>query len=128
MLKPNGINDLQHYKLRQLKDKIKNQHRLQKYIYQMELLANLRKLQPIIAKKVTDMSIHYDLNEDFRYQQGVEIGTEIGKAEGKAEGLALSMRIIKLYQKGKTNQEIAEALQIDLSTVALALKAYNETN
>jgi DNA-binding NarL/FixJ family response regulator len=80
------------------------------------------------VKKVTNMRIHYDLTEDFRYQQGLKVGKEIGKAEAKVERLVLGMRIIKLYQKGKTNQEIAEALQIDLSTVALALKAYNETN
>ena len=83
----------------------------------MELLANLRQLQPIIAKKVTDMSIHYDLKQDFRYQQGVEIGN--------AEGVALSMRIIKLYLKGKTNKEIAEVLQADEKIVANAILVYH---
>ena len=75
------------------------------------------------------MSIHYDLKQDFRYQQGVEIGNAEGvakgKAEGKAEGVALSMRIIKLYLKGKTNKEIAEVLQADEKTVANAILVYH---
>jgi hypothetical protein len=39
----------------------------------MELLANLRELQPVISKKVTEMSINYDLKKDFRYQQGMQL-------------------------------------------------------
>jgi predicted transposase YdaD len=95
--------------LRALKNKSKNQQQLQKYIYQMELLANLRELQPVISKKVTEMSINYDLKKDFRYQQG--------RGEGRDEGRDEGVEITKRYFVGETPAAIALALQLDITEV-----------
>jgi hypothetical protein len=82
-----------------LKDKTKNKRRLQKLIMQLEILSNLRNLQPIIKKQLSTMSIHYDVTKDLRYLQGEEKGEEKGKNEkaievvlkGFENGISLSL-------------------------------------
>ena len=83
----------------------------------MELLSNLRKLQPVISKTVTDMSIHFDLSEDTRYLQGIEKG----EARGEARGEVMSAKIIKHYLKGETIATIAHALAIETTKVAAVI-------
>ncbi len=55
-----------------LKNKTKNKKKLQKLIFQLEILSNLRNLQPEITKILSNMPIYYDVTKDLRYQQGVE--------------------------------------------------------
>ena len=120
-----------------LRDKIPNKRLLQKYIFQMELLANLRDLQPLISHQITKMSINYDLSKDFRYNQGIDIGInqgidiginqgiDIGINQGKAEALSLTAKIIKLYTKGFDATAIAERLKTDTKTVSTAIAEYD---
>ncbi len=70
-----------------LQKKSKNKRQLQKYIFQMELLANLRALQPIISYQITNMSINYDLSKDFRFNQGIEQGISKGIEQGIEQGI-----------------------------------------
>ena len=87
-----------------LKDKTKNKRRLQKYIMQLEILSNLRNLQPEIIKQLNNMSITYDVKTDLRYLQGEEEGEKKGikkgKEEGKEEGGEEMLFVIKLLKKG----------------------------
>ena len=88
----------------------------------------MRKLQPIVTTKLENMSIHYDIKSDVRYQQGAQYGKAegitIGEQKGKAEGLLLTTKIIKLYTRGFAAAAIAEKLAIDLTTVAAAIAEY----
>ena len=59
-----------------LKNKTKNKRKLQKFVMQLEILSNLRNLQPEITKQLSNMSIHYDVTKDLRFIQGIEQGAE----------------------------------------------------
>ena len=114
-----------------LQDKTKNQQKLQRYIYQMEILSNLRNLQPVITYQIENMSINYDLTKDLRYIVGVEEGKEIGKAEGKeigkeigkAEGKEIGKAeadhrtITRMLQRGLDVHFIAETVDRPLDFV-----------
>ena len=56
-------------KLQQLTD---NERKLRRYVRQIEILANLRNLQPQIIKHTKTMALTYDIKKDVRYQQGRE--------------------------------------------------------
>jgi predicted transposase YdaD len=47
----------------------------------------------LVAKKISSMSIHYDIKKDLRYMQGKREGKQEGKQEGitigKQEGIAI---------------------------------------
>jgi hypothetical protein len=88
-----------------LEQKIKNKRVLQKYIFQMELLANLRDLQPLISYQITNMSINYDLSKDFRFNQGIDLGISQGE-----HNIAKTMVRTSLT-KGLSIEFIAELLQ-----------------
>jgi predicted transposase/invertase (TIGR01784 family) len=104
-----------------LTEKIKNKRKLQKYIFQMELLANLRNLQPLISYQITNMSINYDLSKDFRFNQGIDLGISQGIDLGISQGIDLGIsqgehNIAKTMvrtslAKGLTIEFIAELLQ-----------------
>jgi predicted transposase YdaD len=68
-------------------DKTSNKRKLDKYIMQLEILSNLRKLQHIITKQLSAMSIHYDVTTDLRYLQGEEKGIEKGIEQGIEKGI-----------------------------------------
>ena len=101
----------------------------------MEILSNLRNLQPVITYQIENMSINYDLTKDLRYIVGVEegkeigkaegkeIGKEIGKAEGKAEGKEIGKAeadhrtITRMLQRGLDVHFIAETVDRPLDFV-----------
>ena len=91
-----------------LKDKTKNKKKLQKLIMQLEILSNLRNLQPEITKILTTMSITYDVTQDLRYLEGVEIGVEKNKKE----------MIVKLLKEGSWSlQKISDFVEVDIDTI-----------
>lgn len=53
-----------------------------------------------------------------------EKGRAKGRAEGRAEGTVNSIKIIKLYAKGMSNEEIASSLQLDLEYVEDTIAKY----
>lgn len=64
---------------------VPNRRSLRKYLQQLEMLANLRNLQPEITQQIKAMPILYDVTTDLRYQQGYEKATQ--KAEAKIQAL-----------------------------------------
>jgi hypothetical protein len=55
-----------------------NKTELQRLQKQLEVLSNLRKLQPLTIKFIEAMPIIYNIEEDVRFQQGIEKGIEKG--------------------------------------------------
>jgi hypothetical protein len=103
---------------------------LQKYFKQLEILSNIRKLQPETVKQINAMPIVYDLKTDLRYQQGIEKGSSLKEREVvlnlwnmqmfSLDKIALAVGITEdevrqiltafLQEQGKTLEEAAAAL------------------
>ena len=93
--------------LKTLKSKTKNKNKLRKFIFQLEILANLRNLQPEILNNISNMSINYDITTDLRYLQGIEQGEK-----------KLKIMVRNLLNKGTLSiQEIADAAEVDIDFV-----------
>ena len=60
-----------------------------KYIKQLEILAKKRNLQEQVIKIQGTMPFTYNLQEDIRFQQGVEIGVKRGEKRGEERGIKL---------------------------------------
>jgi hypothetical protein len=58
--------------------------RLKKYQKQLLILSRLRKMEIIVQTQVEAMTIHYDIETDGLYLQGIEKGIEEGIEEGAA--------------------------------------------
>lgn len=58
--------------LRKLQQLTANERKLRRYVRQIEILANLRDLQPQIIQYTEAMALTYDIKTDIRYQQGRE--------------------------------------------------------
>jgi predicted transposase/invertase (TIGR01784 family) len=78
-----------------LNNKVKNKRNLQKYIFQLEILSNLRNLQTEVTTQTDNMSIYYDLETDVRYKQGVGVGIEQGVAQGIEQGIEQGAEVTK---------------------------------
>jgi hypothetical protein len=95
----------------------------EKYAKQLEILAKLRNLQPIIAKTLETMGLQYDLKTDLRFLQGKELGLQEG--EQKA-ALAIARNAIA---NGADDQFIATITGLSLERVqALRREFQNPPN
>ena len=85
-----------------------NERKLRRYVRQLEILSNLRGLQPVAIQHTEAMPITYNLETDVRYQQGIEKG-----AQEKAEKMIRS-----LLQSGLlTDEQIAQVADTSLERV-----------
>jgi hypothetical protein len=55
--------------------------RLKKYQQQLLILARLRKMELIVKTEVEAMTIHYDIETDGLYLEGIEKGTQLKERE-----------------------------------------------
>ena len=74
-----------------LKDKVKNKRKLQKLIFQLEILSNLRSLQLEITKQISTMSIDYDITKDLRFIEGVEKEKTTNVISSYKNGIAIPL-------------------------------------
>jgi hypothetical protein len=74
--------------------------RLEKYQRQLQVLSRLRKLEMPVKKEIERMPIHYEIETDGLYlegvEKGVEIGVEIGVEKNKFD-IVSSMLLQKKY-------------------------------
>ena len=98
-------------KLQQLTD---NERKLRRYVRQIEILANLRDLQPQIIKHTKTMALTYDIKKDVRYQQGKEEGKEEEKEE---------VTLALLKSSLLTDEQIAQVTNTSLKQVQRIKKA-----
>ncbi len=61
---------------------LKRSNRIKKYQKQLLILSRLRKMELIVKTQVEAMTIHYDIETDGLYLQGVEEGIEQGIEQG----------------------------------------------
>ncbi len=109
-----------HLIIHQLNNLTKEHERLQKYYKQLEILSNLRKLQPEVIKQVKHMPLDYNIKTDLRYQQGVEEGIEKGIEKGFGMGVSqktLEVIVNLILQSDHTNLFIAGITGTDVQFV-----------
>jgi hypothetical protein len=95
-----------------LNKKVTNQQKLDKYIFQLEILSNLRNLQLTVTTQITAMSLNYDITKDIRFQQGIEKGEVIGIEKSAHQTALLLLALGKL-----TISEIATAINMPIEFV-----------
>jgi hypothetical protein len=102
--------------LKNLKDKTKNQQKLDKFIFQLEILSNLRNLQLSVTTQITKMSLNYDITKDIRYQQGIGTGIEQGIEQG-IEKHAYQTALLLLALGKLSLEEIALSISMPITFV-----------
>jgi predicted transposase YdaD len=109
---PNRVEEIAEMILEKIKDLTLETSEHQKYVLQLEMISKLRGLQFLIAQKIQDMAIQYNLRDDLRYLQGVEQGKLEGELKGKLEGQKETLQAIcqRMYKLGLSTAEIAEMI------------------
>ena len=95
--------------------------KLEKHLVQLEIIADLRNLQPLLTKIMDTMPITFDLKRDIRYNQGKSEGKFEGKIEEK------QMLIIRLLKMNNyTYEAIANIAGTSLDFVEKTQKGYHK--
>ncbi|MCI4625707.1 MAG: hypothetical protein L3V56_07070 [Candidatus Magnetoovum sp. WYHC-5] len=98
--------------LERIRELVKEETLLSKYIRQLEILSNLRDLQNYVGEEVEKMAFTFDLTKDYRFQQGMAKGIEKGREEGLKEGLEFALKLkfgfdsLELIEKIKEIKDI----------------------
>lgn len=72
--------------LSRLKKILGSSGKIRKYQKQLLVLSRLRKIETIVKSKIEAMTIHYDIQNDGLYLEGIEKGIEKGIVKGIEEG------------------------------------------
>ena len=89
--------------------------RLKKYQKQLHVLSRLRKLTVITKNAIDAMPIHYDIETDELYLEGIEKGIEKGREEGVEEGgrLKAEENVINMLKREQfTLRDITEIINV----------------
>ena len=123
------VSEIIHSIFSKLKTLQKEGHRIEKYICQLEILADLRNLREEIINYTRTMAINYDLTKDPRFIEGIQQGVEQGIKQGVEQGIkkgekqaviAIVRNLVASphFEKGLlTYQDIAIATQLPLKRV-----------
>lgn len=82
-----------------------------------------------IHKKVTEVKQSKEMEVEYmtllqRDRENIELGREEGREEGREQGTLLATKIIKLYNKGVNNKDIADSLQLEPEYVNSVISDY----
>ena len=94
--------------------------RLKKYQNQLQTLSRLRKLEVQTKQEILTMPIHYEIETDGLYLEGIEKGIEKGREEGREIGATKTIRksIIRMLRMGQlSKKEIALILDVEIAYV-----------
>jgi predicted transposase/invertase (TIGR01784 family) len=102
-----------------LRRRVPERRELQKYLTQLELLSNIRKISETVTKQINDMALTYNLDTDARYIQGIEQGIEQGMDIGLSRGESRKQLEVaqKLLQSGQTPEFTAEITGMNIEDV-----------
>jgi predicted transposase YdaD len=70
----------------------KSETLLRKFQKQLLTLSRLRNMELIVINQMETMNIHYDIEKDGLYLEGIEQGLKKGREEGREEGIELEKR------------------------------------
>jgi predicted transposase YdaD len=116
--------------VRRLRSVSQNANQLSKYLKQLIIIARLRKLEELTIKIATEMPIHYDIETDYLYLQGLEKGIARGMEKGVKEGIEKGIEkerlkaehekftiAEKMLKAGLPAPQVAEFLNLSLDLV-----------
>ncbi len=112
-----------------LKKVASSESELHRYINQLTILAKLRKLEKQTIKILNQMSITYNIEEDYCYQEGLKKGQKKGLEQGRTEERQLiesekEAGVIKLLKMGIEEKEIADIMSVPLEFVKKVKKKH----
>ncbi len=117
--------------VKRIKQVNKSDLNLQKNLVQLDIIASLRNLQPLLTKIINDMPIIIDMSKDLRFKQGRKEGRQEGRKEGRQEGrqetffLKDQTFVVNMLQRGIESLEtIAEFADVELAFVEKTKVAY----
>ncbi len=88
-----------------LSETSRSQLEMEKYLEQLRILANLRKLKPFIEQIMESITKYFKPEEDFLYKKGEQLGLQKGEQSKQQEIKAMVQRFL---QEGfLTTQQIA---------------------
>jgi predicted transposase YdaD len=118
--------------LRNLRNCVDENARLQRYYAGLEILSELRNLDSETIKQIRDMPITgIDIRKTYFYQEAVKAGREDGLSQGLSEGLTqglsqaeamLENTAINMLKKGMSFDIVAECTGLSLAKVKKLLK------
>ena len=94
--------------------------RLKKYQRQLQVLSRLRKLEIPVKKEITAMPIHYEIETDGLYLEGIEKGIEKGIESHRYE------TVVRMLKSGKYTRE--EIVLVAAVTDTFVRKVAEELN
>ena len=104
---------------------------LQRYLRQLHIIAELRKLESFTAPIIENMPVALNITIDPYYKKGIEEGIEKGIEKGKAEGKTEATQATReeytkrMLTKGLGITEISDLLGIDFEFVQRIAAAMN---
>ncbi len=98
---------------------LKRANPIKKYQKQLLILSRLRKMELIVKTKVEAMTIHYDIETDGLYLQGVEEGIEQGIELGIEKGVEQGIEL----EKREFIQTLWSLQEFSLDKIALMVKS-----
>ncbi len=118
--------------LRNLRNCVKENARLQRYFVGLEILSELRNLDSETIKQIRDMPIKgIDIRKTYFYQEVSRLSREDGLSEGLSQGLnqaeaMLENTAINMLKKGMSVDVVVECTGLSLLKVKTLLKKINK--
>ncbi len=103
--------------LSRLKELSTDESAFKKYIKQLTILSRLRKLESETKKEAENMPIHYDIETDGLYIEGLKKGREEGREEGREKMLLDAVKNVMTKLPQTSDHEIADLLNAPLELV-----------
>ncbi len=106
-----------------LKKYSKNDAELKKFVEQLSILSDLRKLEKKTIKTIKNMPITYNIKDSYTYKlgkkEGVELGREEGREQGREEERAQQQKkaIAAMLLLGNNPEQIAKYLEVPIELV-----------
>jgi uncharacterized protein YwgA len=98
---------------------LKRSNRIKKYQKQLFILSRLRKMELIVKTQVEAMTIHYDIETDGLYLQGVEEGIEQGIELGIEKGIEQGIEL----ERREFIQTLWSLQEFPLDKIAMVVKS-----
>jgi predicted transposase YdaD len=118
--------------LKNLRNCVNENARLQRYFTSLEILSELRNLDSETVKQIRDMPITgIDIRKTYFYQEVARLSREDGLSEGLSQGLSqaeamLDNTAINMLKKGMTVDFVVECTGLSLARVKELLKKINQ--
>ena len=102
---------------------LKRSNQIKKYQKQLLILSRLRKMELIVKTQVEAMTIHYDIETDGLYLQGIEEGIEQGIEQGIELGIEKGIEQGVELEKREFIQTLWSLQEFPLDKIALMVKS-----